>query len=52
MRGIRLRKNDEVEAAYLFEEGTEVKALAGEREVSLGRLKTAKRDGNGTKVRG
>ncbi len=52
VRGIRLRKNDEVEAAYLFEEGTEVKALAGEREVSLGRLKTAKRDGNGTKVRG
>ena len=52
VRGIKLRKNDEVEEAYLFEEGTEMKAAVGEREVSLNRLKMAKRDGNGTKVRG
>lgn len=52
VRGMKLRKNDEVEEAYLFEEGSEMKAVTGEREVSLNRLKMAKRDGNGTKVRG
>ena len=49
VRGIKLRKNDQVEEAYLLEEGAEVKVLIGEREVSLNRLKMAKRDGNGTK---
>lgn len=49
VRGIKLRKNDQVEKAYLLEEGAEVKVLIGEREVSLNRLKMAKRDGNGTK---
>lgn len=52
VRGIKLRKNDEVEEAWILEEGTELKVTVGEREVSLGRLKTAKRDGTGTKVRG
>ncbi len=52
VRGMKLRRNDEVEEAYLLEEGAEAKVLVGEREVSLNRLKMAKRDGNGTKVRG
>ena len=52
VRGIKLRKNDQVEEAYLLAEGTETRVLVGEREVSLSRLKMAKRDGNGTKIRG
>ena len=51
VRGIRLKKKDELEHAYLFEEGTETKVTYGEKEVSLNRLKMAKRDGNGTKTR-
>jgi len=45
------RKKDELEKVYLFEEGTETKILYNEKEVSLNRLKTAKRDGAGTKAR-
>ena len=52
VRGIRLKKKDELEHVYLFEEGTEAKAKYGEKEVTLNRLKMAKRDGNGTKTRG
>lgn len=52
VRGIRLKKKDELEHVYLFEEGTEAKANYGEKEVTLNRLKMAKRDGNGTKTRG
>ena len=52
MRGIRLKKKDELENVYLFEEGTEVKALCNEKEVALNRLKAGKRDGTGTKARG
>ena len=52
VRGIKLRKNDQVEEAYLLAEGAETRVLVGEREVSLSRLKMAKRDGNGTKIRG
>lgn len=52
VRGIKLQKKDEVEQAYLFEEGTERKILYGEKEITLNRLKTAKRDGTGTKTRG
>ena len=52
VRGIRLKKNDELEQAYLFEEGTECKITYNEKEVTLNRLKLAKRDGNGTKYRG
>lgn len=52
VRGIRLQKKDELENAYLFEEGTETKVPFGEKEVALNRLKAAKRDGTGTKYRG
>ena len=51
VRGIRLQKKDELEQVYLFEEGTETKAAYGEREVTLNRLKLAKRDGTGTRAR-
>jgi DNA gyrase subunit A len=51
VRGIRLQKNDELEQVYLFEEGTESKVMYGEKEVTLNRLKLAKRDGTGTKSR-
>ena len=47
VRGIRLQKKDELEEAYLFEEGTEAKAMFGEKEVTLNRLKLARRDGTG-----
>lgn len=52
VRGIRLKKKDELENVYLFEEGTEIKALCHEKEVALNRLKSGKRDGTGTKARG
>ena len=52
VRGIRLQKKDELENVYLFEEGTESKIPFGEKEVTLNRLKAAKRDGAGTKYRG
>ena len=51
VRGIRLQKKDELENVYLFEEGTETKVSYGEKEVTLNRLKPAKRDGMGTKTR-
>ena len=52
VRGIKLQKKDELEHVYLFREGTETKVNYGEKEVTLNRLKTAKRDGVGTKYRG
>ncbi len=52
VRGIKLKKKDELEKVYLFEEGTECKAAFGDKEISLNRLKTGKRDGTGTKARG
>lgn len=52
VRGIRMKKNDELEHAYLFEEGIESKVLYKEKEVTLNRLKAARRDGTGTKTRG
>ena len=51
VRGIRLQKKDELEHVYLFEEGTETKVDYGEKQVTLNRLKLAKRDGMGTKTR-
>ena len=51
VRGIKLRKNDELEQVYLFYEGTECKISYGDRELTLNRLKIAKRDGTGTKAR-
>lgn len=52
VRGIKLQQNDELENVYLFEEGTETKITYKEKEVTLNRLKAAKRDGAGTKYRG
>ena len=51
VRGIRLQKKDELENVYLFEEGTETKVPYGEKEVTLNKLKAARRDGQGTKTR-
>ena len=51
VRGIRLQKKDEVEAVFVFEEGTEQKVVFHEKEITLNRLKLAKRDGTGTKIR-
>ena len=51
VRGIKLRKNDELEQIYLFYEGTEHKISYGDRELTLNRLKVAKRDGTGTQAR-
>ena len=50
--GIRLKKDDALTDVYLFEEGTECKISYHEKEVTLNRLKLAKRDGTGTKYRG
>ena len=52
VRGIRLRKNDELEAAYLFEDGEDAKAIYKEKEVALNRLRIGKRDTQGVKNRG
>ena len=49
--GIKLQKTDELEQIHLFEEGTDTKVKYGEKEVTLNRLKLAKRDGVGTKQR-
>ena len=51
VRGIRLQKKDVLENVYLFQEGTETKVIYGKKTVTLNRLKTAKRDGTGTKTR-
>ena len=52
VRGIRLKKDDALTDVYLFEEGTECRISYHEKEVTLNRLKLAKRDGTGTKYRG
>lgn len=52
VRGMKLQKKDELEQIYVFEEGTEVKAVYKEKEIALNRLRIAKRDGTGTKARG
>lgn len=51
VRGIKLQKKDELENVYLFEEGTEKKIVYGEKEVTLNRLRQARRDTLGTKNR-
>ncbi|GAB6398596.1 DNA gyrase subunit A [Faecalimonas mobilis] len=48
-RGIKLQKKDELEQVYLLEEGVEQKVLYKEKEVTLNRLKLARRDEIGTK---
>ncbi|MDY3122214.1 DNA topoisomerase (ATP-hydrolyzing) [Suipraeoptans intestinalis] len=52
VRGIKLKPKDTVEAIYLFEEGVETKVSYKGKEVSLNRLKQAKRDTAGIKNRG
>ena len=52
VRGMKLQKKDELEQIYVFEEGTEVKAVYKEKEIALNRLRLAKRDGTGMKARG
>ena len=52
MRGIRLARNDELEAVYLFEDGEDPKAVYKEKEVALNRLRIGKRDTQGVKNRG
>ena len=52
-KGIYIKQTDprgRVEV-YLFEEGTESKVIFHEKEVTLNRLKRAKRDGTGTRMR-
>ncbi len=51
VRGIKLKRKDELEEVYLFPEATECKVLYNEKEIYLNRLKMSKRDGNGTKPR-
>ncbi len=52
VRGIRLKKKDELEQAYLFEEGAGYRIVWGDKELMPDRLKLSKRDGTGTKPRG
>lgn len=51
MRGIRLTEDDQVEHAYLLESRTEYTVTYKEKNVTLNRLKLAKRDTKGTKIR-
>ena len=51
VRGIKLKKNDELEQVYLIGEGQESTIRYGERDLYLNRLKLAKRGGMGTKAR-
>ena len=51
VRGIKLKKNDELEQVYLIGEGQESTMRYGERDLYLNRLKLAKRGGMGTKAR-
>ena len=51
VRGIKLKKNDELEQVYLIGEGQESTIRYGERDLYLNRLKMAKRGGMGTKAR-
>ncbi len=47
-----MKKDDALTNVYLFEEGTECKISYHEKEVTLNRLKLAKRDGTGTNTEG
>ena len=52
VRGMKLDAGASVQAAYLVAAGTEFSIPWNERTLSLNRLKLAKRDGRGTRVRG
>lgn len=51
IRGIKLTKNDVVEAVHLFEEGREAKIIYRDKELMLNRLKLGSRDTQGVKQR-
>ena len=52
VRGIRLGAGDFVEHAYLLANGMDYRIVYKEKEISLAdRIKLAKRDGKGTKIR-
>ena len=52
VRGIKLKRKDELEEVYVIDAGTEYKIVYNEKELDLSKMKLAKRDGNGTKPRG
>ena len=52
VRGIKLKRKDELEEVYLFASGEDFAIVYNEKELSLSRMKLAKRDGNGIKPRG
>lgn len=49
IRGIKMKAGDELEAVYLFAEGTEMKIKYHEKEIALNRLRIGKRDTQGVK---
>ena len=51
VRGIKLQAKDHIENVYLYTDGVETKVMIKDKEVTLNRLKTAKRDGTGIKQR-
>ncbi len=51
VRGIKLAANDRLDDVYLIPDGADITIDYKGREVSLKRLKTAKRDGKGSKLR-
>ena len=52
VRGMKLQRDDYLESAYVFEEGTEMRVPYKKKEVTLNRLKLGKRDSKGVKTRG
>ncbi len=51
VRGIRLGEKDALEEAYLLENRSEYTIVYKDKEVTLNKLKLAKRDTKGTKIR-
>lgn len=51
VRGIKLSDGDSIEAAYLLNKDSETIITYNDKMLSLNKLKTAHRDGKGTKVR-
>lgn len=51
VRGIKLEKEDKIAEVYLIPENADISIDYKGKEVSLKKLKTAKRDGKGTKLR-
>ena len=51
MRGIKLAEDDYAEHLYFIKNGTEMMISYKDKTVSLNKLKLAKRDTKGTKIR-